>query len=186
MLLKLFSKVSQLLYAGTALIVLSHSALALQSSSGMMEISGVVPAVMTASMDLRKEALVFNSGEHVRDRVVGQIHLRYNVPLDAIHISSNRPGGIPAHDVYGPYPFGPYGFALKLGSCAGINPNLTNPISFSSSENKPTDIGSKQPLETGVDVTCDVLASWDGAEDPGLAKQVTYSVDYSVSLAPTG
>lgn len=155
------------------------------SASDSVQIGGSIPAIVSSSISIDQNKLIFNPGERVRNKVIGKIFLRYNVPLDAIEISSNRPNGIPSHDEFGPYPFGNYGFEIKIGPCSGLDSNKTNPISFSSIENSPTNIVSREKLRTGIIATCEILASWDGAENSSLPKNVPYTADFYLSLAPS-
>lgn len=177
----------------TAVLILAsvsfHSSLALASPSsatGDLVISGVVPEVMSASAEIFKETLAFKSREQVRNRVIGKVRMKYNVPLSAIELSSNRPAGIPSNDLNVRYPFGQFGFVVKLGPCVGIDPAASNPIQFPSTERQPVSIGSAPRLNSGVDASCDLLGSWDGAETDPVETGVSYSVDYSISLSPAG
>jgi hypothetical protein len=149
-------------------------------------ISGVVPEVLSASAEIFRDALAFKPQEQVRDRVIGKIRMKYNVPLSAIEISSNRADGVPANDVHGRYPFGPYGYSVKIGYCEGIASSGAGPIVFPSEERRSVSIGSARSLTAGVDTTCDLLGSWDGAEKESAESGMSYSVDYSISLSPAG
>lgn len=149
-----------------------------------LDIVGRVPVIVQSSITLNKSALVFRPREKVRDRVIGQIHLKFNIPLSGIQISSNHPNGIPSNDFGEKYPFGPYGFEVKIKDCPGLDPNATQPIAFSGIEYAPVDIGSKAPLANGIQATCNLVASWDGAENDSPAQDGRYSIDYQVSLVP--
>lgn len=149
-----------------------------------IDIVGRVPVILQSSVTLNRSALVFRSKEKVRDRVIGQIHLKFNVPLSGIQITSNHPNGIPSNDFGEKYPFGLYGFEVKIMDCPGLDPNATQPIAFSGIEYAPVDIGSKAPLTTGIQATCNLIASWDGAESDSSAQDGRYFVDYQVSLVP--
>lgn len=154
------------------------------SAYDSIQVGGSIPAIVFSSITIDQSKLTFNPHEQVRNRVIGKIFFRYNVPLDAIEISSNRPNGVPSHDEFGPYPFGRYGFEIKIGPCPGLNSSTTNPISFSSIEYTPTNIVSHEKLKTGIIATCELLASWDGAENSSMTKNVFYTIDFYLSLSP--
>lgn len=165
---------------------LSSEGSAKSLSTDHLTISGHIPLVLSSSIQLNQAALVFRPEEKVRNRVIGRITFRYNTTLQAIEISSNRAHGVPAHDVYGPYPFGPYGFDIKIGNCPGLNPQTTSPISFSETAYSNTNIGNGETLTTGVVASCDILGSWDGASSQNApsVQNAAYTVDYFVSLSP--
>lgn len=154
-------------------------------ASGGLTISGVVPVVLSTSAEIYKDTLAFKPKEQVRDRVIGKIRMNYNVQLSAIQISSNRPQGVPADDIYGQYPFGRFGFAVKIGTCTGIDPAAANPIAFPSGERQPVTIGNALTIKSAVNAVCDLVASWDGAEQEPTQTGRNYTVDYSISLSPT-
>lgn len=165
---------------------LSSEGSAKNLSTDHLTLSGRIPLVLSSSIQLNQAALVFKSKEKVRNRVIGKITFRYNTTLQAIEISSNRAYGVPASDIYGPYPFGPYGFNIKIGNCPGLDPQTTSPISFSATVYSNTNIGSGETLTTGIVASCDILGSWDGAssQNGSSVQNAVYTVDYFVSLSP--
>jgi len=149
-------------------------------------ISGVVPAVATGAIELTPGALTFLPGQQVRDRVIGRVKFRFNIPLEAIQISSNTPRGIPTHPEFGPYPFGPGGFTVRLGACQGMEVTSSK-ITFSEMENTPVTLGRALELKSGVASVCDLLASWDTSDTPSEGASVAngnYTVQYSLALLP--
>jgi hypothetical protein len=149
-----------------------------------LDIVGRVPVILQSALTFDRNTLIFHPNEKVRDRVIGQIHLKFNIPLSAIQISSNHANGIPSNAFGEKYPFGPYGFEVRIKDCPGLDRAATNPIPFSGVEYAPVDISAKIPLTTGIQTTCDLLASWDGAENASTKNPGPYTVDYQLTLVP--
>ena len=170
------------LLAALVLLPAAAELRAKEESSASFVLSGVVPALVSASIDMNPGALVFNPGERVRGRVIGRLHLKYNTNLGAVLFAANTPGGIPAN-ASGPYPFGPQGFSVSIGPCPGIAPALSSPIRFPQAAGARVDIGSRRPITASVNASCELLASWDGAEQE-VPEGSVYSLGFSLSLVP--
>lgn len=160
-------------------LILFLPTLVLAGVSDNIQVGGFIAPILQYSVNVYQTALIFNSKEHIRNRVIGKIYLKYNTPIDSIQISASTPNGIPSNNSGTPYPFGQYGFKIRITNCDGVN---GNPIVFPETEHTPVSIGSNTKIKTGVINTCDILASWDGS-DKEVEKDY-YSVDFSINLIP--
>lgn len=159
------------------LLLISTSSFAGTKVSDSIQIGGVVPLVISSSVNLFSTSLIFKQKERVRNRLIGRIFLKYNTPIEAIQISASTPKGLPSDNGV-PYPFGQFGFEIRITNCDGVN---GAPINFPETEYTPVTIGSNARIKTGVINTCDIIASWDGSDKP--TQNTSYWVNYYINLS---
>lgn len=136
---------------------------AADTAIAIFDISGTVPAIFSLTTRGLPGDLDLSPNVTVTNRRIGLIHLKYNINVASLIISSSTASGGPESTSGAAYSFQGAGFQVSVSAgCASASPTYATPFTLT---NAGTDI--KSPLaaalvNSGIDEDCEVLASWQG------------------------
>lgn len=140
--------------------ILSYAA---DTAIAYFNISGTVPTVFSVTTRGVPGDLDLTPNVTVSRRRIGLMHLKYNVNVASLTISSDTASGGPESTSGAVYNFQGAGFQVEFdAACASVDPAYNSPFTLT---NVGTDV--KSPLAanlvtTGIEEDCEVLASWQG------------------------
>ncbi len=152
-------------------LLLPGQLFAADTSIANLNMSGNVPAIFSVTARGYPGDLDLSGNVAVNDRLLGIVHLKYNVGIASLTIQSTQASGVPSSGATG-YSFGT-AFSLKFSACTSIN--ATYEAAF---DPKPVASGglglgagidikdaattSGAGFTAGIEEDCQLTASWGG------------------------
>ena len=143
--------------------LMSSQVLAADTATASLNISGNVPTVFSVTTRGIPGDLDLTPGVSVADRLLGIIHLKYNVNVASLKIASTTASGKPEDGGAVAYGFGAGGFKVKVtAGCSSVAVGFNALFALVAAG---TDVKSaaSAALANGVEEDCSLTASWDGS-----------------------
>jgi hypothetical protein len=164
-----------------AIIIFSTTptAFAADTSIAGFNISANVPQFFSATTRGVPGDIDLSPNVVVNNRRIGLVHLKYNINVASLTISSNTASGAPQAGGVA-YSFqGGFKVAIAAG-CASVDPTYNTPFVLTAAG---TDVKSalSAALVTGIEEDCDITASWVGTSSK-LPLAGIYSMTVNVTM----
>lgn len=147
----------------TLILAFQPASYAADTAIAMFELSGTVPSVFSVTTRGLPGDLDLTPNVTVNNRRIGLMHLKYNVNVASLTISSNTASGGPESTSGVAYTFQGAGFQISIEpGCASVDATYNSPFTLT---NMGTDIKSTLAgalINSGIEEDCEVLASWQG------------------------
>ena len=155
--------IKHLIITGLAVIaqLFTPMAMAADSAEGIMDFSGSVPTIFSLTTRGIPGDLDLTPNVVVNDRLMGILHLKYNVDLASLTLESNTASGQPEDGGATAYAFGAAGFKFKFNACTSVDP-LLGGVLFVIDDTTPLDVAETAALTAGIEEDCELTASWAG------------------------
>ncbi len=146
-----------------------------------ISMSGDIPVVFQMNTFGTSGELDLTARAGITNRVVGQVHLKYNINLASYILQSDTATGLPEKAGVA-YVFGATPFQIAVGPCTTIDPAKV-PLTPANLAAGATDIKSaaSAALVGGVEEDCNITASWSGT-NAGLSLSGVYSIQINITM----
>lgn len=141
--------------------MIPFTANAADTAIATLNISGNVPTVFSVTARGIPGDLDLTPSVSVSNRLLGLLHMKYNVDMASLTIKSSTANGVPANGGTD-YGFGAGGFKVAVtAGCASVDATYNTAFTLTAAG---TDIKSAAAaaLTAGVEEDCSLTASWDG------------------------
>ncbi len=136
-------------------------AYAADSAQGTMNISGNVPVVFSLTTRGYPGDLDLSPNVSVVDRLIGIIHVKYNVDLATLNMASNTTSGSPENASNVAYDFD-VAWGFKFLACTTVDATYEANFTISNVATDIKDSATTTSLTNGVEEDCKLTAKWGG------------------------
>lgn len=142
---------------------LSRDAIAADTAIGYFNVSGNVPVFFSLTTRGIPGDLDLTPNVVVNNRPIGLLHLKYNVNVASLTISSDTASGGPESISGATYAFQGGGFNVSFDpACTSVDPAYNAPFILTNAGTDVKSAGSAALVANGVEEDCEVFASWQG------------------------
>jgi hypothetical protein len=169
-----------LILIGITCIPIQQSVYAADTAIASFNVSGTVPVFFSISTRGVPGDLDLSPNVTVNNRLIGLMHLKYNVNIASLTIASSTASGAPEGPA-GSYSFQGGGFFVSVDAgCTSVAPAYNAPFVLSAAG---TDIKSvaSTALVAGVEEDCQIRGSWRGTAT-ALPLGGVYSMSVTVTM----
>jgi hypothetical protein len=155
-------------------------------SAGTIQLSGSVPEIFSLQVRGVPGDLDFSPNVVVNDRLLGIFHLKYNIPIASIILSSDSAFGLPTLNGAGAtaVPLAtPMSYTITCGSVGASGTGLTA-VNLGAGATNVNAAAANVVTTNGFEEDCPLSASWVGTAAQ-LPVAGTYSMTITVTMTST-